>query len=180
MHISKALPIMASLASAATAQSDVVAPTMSLLYSMACDLGERFSLGPVPFGQERYVIPIIGGTFKGPKISGKHYQLSAYLQQLLNDHDTGKILNLGADWLLVDAHGNARPDTRYNLQADDGTYIYVQTEGPTQKDGRILLRGKFETSVNGTYSWLNDIVAVGVLSVNGSSQVLIDMWQVNP
>jgi hypothetical protein len=80
MHISKALPIMASLTSAATAQSDVVAPTMSLLYSMACDLGERFSLGPVPFGQERYVIPIIGGTFKGPKISGKHYQLSAYLQ----------------------------------------------------------------------------------------------------
>ena len=48
---------------------------MSLLYSMACDLGERFSLGPVPYGQERYVIPIIGGTFKGPRISGKQWRL---------------------------------------------------------------------------------------------------------
>jgi hypothetical protein len=75
----------------------------------------------------------------------------------------------------VDSLGNARPDTRYNIQADDGTYIYVQTEGPTLKDGRILLRGKFETSANGTYAWMNDVVAVGVLTVNGSSQVLIDM-----
>lgn len=91
----------------------------------------------------------------------------------------GKILNLGADWLLVDAHGNARPDTRYNLQTDDGTYIYIQTEGPTQKDGRILLRGKFETAVDGPYGWLNDIIAVGVLNVNGTNQVLIDMFQVN-
>jgi hypothetical protein len=92
----------------------------------------------------------------------------------------GKVLNLGADWLLVDARGNARPDTRYNIQTDDGTYIYVQTEGPTLKDGRILLRGKFETSTNGTYAWMNDVVAVGVLNVNGTNQVLIDMWEVNP
>jgi hypothetical protein len=92
----------------------------------------------------------------------------------------GKILNLGADWLLVDARGTARPDTRYNLQTDDGTYIYVQTEGPTIKDGRILLRGKFETSANGTFAWLNDVVAVGVLNVNGTNQVLIDMWEVSP
>jgi hypothetical protein len=89
-------------------------------------------------------------------------------------------MNIGADWLLVDARGIARPDTRYNLQTDDGTYIYVQTEGPTQQDGRILLRAKFETNTNGTYSWLNEVVAVGVLTVNGTEQVLINMWQVNP
>jgi hypothetical protein len=99
---------------------------------------------------------------------------------VIPDRLSGKILNLGADWLLVDAQGNARPDTRYNLQTDDGTYIYVQTEGPTLKDGRILLRGKFETSANGTYAWMNDIVGVGVLNVNGTNQVLIDMWQVVP
>ncbi|KAH8698113.1 hypothetical protein GQ44DRAFT_633320, partial [Phaeosphaeriaceae sp. PMI808] len=104
---------------------------------------------------------IIGGTFKGPRVSGK-------------------IMNVGADWLLVDTRGNARPDTRYNLQTDDGAYIYVQTEGPTLKDGRILLRGKFEADTNGTYSWMNDVIAVGVLTVNGTNQVLINMWQVNP
>jgi hypothetical protein len=79
----------------------------------------------------------------------------------------------------VDARGNARPDTRYNIQTDDGTYIYVQTEGPTLADGRILLRGKFETSTNGTYAWLNDVVAVGVLTA-GADKVSIDMWQVSP
>jgi hypothetical protein len=91
----------------------------------------------------------------------------------------GKVLNLGADWLLVDSRGNSRPDTRYNIQTDDGTYIYVQTEGPTLKDGRILLRGKFETNTNGTYAWLNDVVGVGVLTAK-TNQVLIDMWEVSP
>ena len=52
------------------AQSDPQPPTMTLLYHMEVQLGERFSLGPVPNGQERIVIPIIGGTFKGPKLSG--------------------------------------------------------------------------------------------------------------
>jgi hypothetical protein len=27
---------------------------------------------------------------------------------------------------------------------------------------------------------LNDVVAVGVLNVNGTNQVLIDMWEVSP
>jgi hypothetical protein len=101
-----------------------------------------------------------------------------YLQS--SKYCAGKVLNIGADWLLVDARGNARPDTRYNIQTDDGTYIYVQTQGPTLGDGRIMLQGKFETSANGTYAWLNDVVAVGVLTVNGLSEVLIDMWQATP
>ncbi|KAF2621105.1 hypothetical protein BU25DRAFT_380168 [Macroventuria anomochaeta] len=135
-------------------------PKMTLLYHMEVQLGERFSLGPVPNGQERIVIPIVGGTFKGLKLSGK-------------------VLNLGADWRLTDVDGKIRPDARYNIQTDDGTWIYVQTEGPTQSDGRTLLRGKFETAKNGAYNWLNDIVAVGVLTRNGTSGVVIDMWEAN-
>jgi hypothetical protein len=39
---------------------------------MIADLGDPFSLGgPVVEGQQRLCIPIIGGTFKGPKLSGK-------------------------------------------------------------------------------------------------------------
>ena len=89
-------------------------------------------------------------------------------------------MNVGADWLLVDAHGTSRPDTRYNLQTDDGAIIYVQTNGPTVQDGKIMLSGKFETDSNGTYSWMNDVVGVGVLNVNGTNQVLIDMWSATP
>jgi hypothetical protein len=90
----------------------------------------------------------------------------------------GKVLNLGADWRLTDKDGKIRPDARYNIQTDDGAWIYVQTEGPTQADGRTLLRGKFEAATNGTYNWLNDVVAVGVLTRNGTEKVIIDMWQV--
>lgn len=50
--------------------SDPQPPTMTLLYHMEVQLGERFAMGPVPNGQERIVIPIVGGTFKGPKLSG--------------------------------------------------------------------------------------------------------------
>jgi hypothetical protein len=92
----------------------------------------------------------------------------------------GKVLNLGADWRLTDANGQIRPDARYNIQTDDGTYIYVMTEGlPPGEDGRTMLRGKFETATNGTYAWLNDVAAVGVLTRSGTESVSIDMWQVS-
>lgn len=54
-----------------------VAPKMTLLYRMEALLGDRFSLGSIPTGQERIVIPIVGGTFKGPKLSGMHFQTPA-------------------------------------------------------------------------------------------------------
>jgi hypothetical protein len=55
----------------ASNSSDHQPPTMTLLYHMEVQLGERFSMGPVPNGQERIVIPIVGGIFKGPKLQGK-------------------------------------------------------------------------------------------------------------
>ena len=71
MHLSRPLSILTVLAANnVMARNDPQPPAMSLLYHMEVQLGERFSLGPVPNGQERIVIPIIGGTFKGPKLSG--------------------------------------------------------------------------------------------------------------
>ncbi|KAF2832665.1 hypothetical protein CC86DRAFT_401416 [Ophiobolus disseminans] len=143
------------------AQSDPIAPKMTLLYSMTALLGNRFSLGPIPTGQERIVIPITGGTFKGPRMNGS-------------------VLPTGSDWRLTDANGAIRPDARYNLLTDDGTYIYIQTEGFPLPDGRTMLRGKFEAGSNGTYAWLNDVVGVGVLRREGTSAVVIEMWHATP
>jgi hypothetical protein len=53
------------------AQTNPIPPKMTLLYSMEALLGDRFSLGPVPYGQDRIVIPIVGGTFKGPRMCGE-------------------------------------------------------------------------------------------------------------
>lgn len=73
MHFFTPLTALAALTSYVMAQnsSDPQPPTMTLLYHMEVQLGERFSMGPVPNGQERIVIPIVGGTFKGPKLQGK-------------------------------------------------------------------------------------------------------------
>jgi len=59
----------------ASHSTDPQPPQMTLLYHMEVQLGERFSLGPVPNGQERIVIPIVGGTFKGPRLSGSSAHL---------------------------------------------------------------------------------------------------------
>ena len=174
---------------------------------MEAKLGDRFSLGSIPTGQERIVIPITGGTFKGPRVSGKWFERRVFPSCSIHcnkrwlpvtppscDYKThyvintivlticiGTILNLGADWRLTDAQGKFRPDARYNLQTDDGTYVYVQTEGlPPAADGApSMLRGKFETDTNGTAAWMNDVAAVGVIRRKGTEAVLIDMWEVS-
>lgn len=71
MHIFKSITAFALFTMAQiAAQEAPVAPKMTLLYSMDALLGERFSLGPIPTGDERIVIPIVGGTFKGPRMNG--------------------------------------------------------------------------------------------------------------
>ncbi|KAL2165661.1 hypothetical protein VTG60DRAFT_4065 [Thermothelomyces hinnuleus] len=66
-------------------------------------------------------------------------------------------------------------DTRYHLQTDDGAHIFIRTAGPAQEDGKIHLSIKFETGSE-KYYWLNNIVAVGVLTT-GNGYVAIDGWQ---
>lgn len=70
MQLLKHLSICATLATYVMATSDPLPPTMTLLYHMEIQLGDRFSIGSVPNGQERIVIPIVGGTFTGPRLSG--------------------------------------------------------------------------------------------------------------
>ena len=66
------LTVLAPLVMADVMESEPapVMPQLTLLYSMRAELGERFSLGSVPTGQERIVIPIVGGTFTGPRLNG--------------------------------------------------------------------------------------------------------------
>jgi len=116
------------------------------------ELGETTDLG------KRRIIPITGGKFEGP---------------LLN----GKILNNGADWQIVTRDGLAIIDTRYLLQADDDSLIYVQTKGfrygppevmakiakgevvdPSQYYFRVYMM--FETSSK-KYNWLNRAMGIG-------------------
>ncbi|KAM0221295.1 hypothetical protein ACHAQD_005652 [Fusarium lateritium] len=135
-------------------------PSYEFLYTVNATLGERWQIGNYSQGS-RVVIPITGGTFKGPRLSGT-------------------VSNLGADWGLTDTKGVFFPDTRYNLRTHDGVDIYIQTSGPTQPDGRTLLRGVFQVG-HPDYEWLNYVLAVGVLqrppAESSGKYVVIDMWQ---
>lgn len=89
---------------------------------------------------------------------------------------SGIVSDLGADWGITDNNtGIFSADTRYNLVTDDGANIFIQTSGPKQPDGHIHLRAIFETG-HPDYYWLNEIVAVGVLTP-GDGWVSIDSWQ---
>ncbi|AEO67596.1 26b93eb9-0beb-4bf3-b428-2f1ddc3b0f6f [Thermothielavioides terrestris] len=149
------LCFFASAASAAKHAKTPAAPGLTYLYSLNCTLGPSIAVGSGPHGT-RTVIPITGGTFSGPRLSGK-------------------VLDLGADWGLVDRNGTFSADTRYQLQTDDGANIFIRTSGPAQPDGHLHLRMEFETG-SAKYYWLNNIVAVGILTT-GNGYVLIDGWQ---
>lgn len=97
-------------------------------------------------------------------------------------------MNLGADWGLTDPQtGIFSADTRYNFRTHDGANILLQTSGPAQPEGGLQLRVLFETG-DKDYYWLNNVVAVGLLSsVEDKSErkpgdsffLRIDVWHVS-
>ncbi|CAJ2514035.1 Uu.00g021540.m01.CDS01 [Anthostomella pinea] len=135
--------------------ADPAPPGLAYLYTVNVTLGDAIDVGLGPKGT-RIVIPITGGTFSGPKLSGN-------------------VLNVGADWGLADRNGTFSPDSRYQLQTDDGANIFIQTNGPLQPDNTTHLRVTFETG-NADYYWVNNVLAVGILR-SGTGYVVIDTWQ---
>ncbi|KAF2848034.1 hypothetical protein T440DRAFT_470619 [Plenodomus tracheiphilus IPT5] len=136
-------------------------PGLSHLYTAIADCKAGIFTTQSPKGI-RTSIPIVGGNFTGPRLKGQ-------------------ILNLGADWGTTDPQtGIFAPDTRYQLQTDNGANIYVQTSGAMQPDKTVHLRAVFETG-DKEYYWLNNIVAVGILQLiatydDGSYSLQIDVW----
>lgn len=94
----------------------------------------------------RQIVPVIGGTFEGPKLRGK-------------------VMPPGADW-LVRINDNLRwLDIRTLLLTDDDQRIYLTYRGvlytpPGQpRHQRVIMM--FETGSE-KYAWLQNMVAVGV------------------
>lgn len=169
-------------------------PGLTFLYTLNCTLGTVLDIGYGPRGH-RVAIPITGGYFKGPRLSGEIALFTPDLptppgqcgmEQVavqaggrgfsqLTLH-AGTVSDLGADWGITDnSTGIFSADTRYNLVTDDGANIFIQTSGPQQPDGHLHLREVFETG-HPAYYWLNNIVAVGILT-SGDGWVSIDSWQ---
>lgn len=133
------------------------APGLRHLADLDVELAAPIELGDGPRGRRR-IIPIIGGTVTGERLSGE-------------------ILNLGADWQTVFSDGTAELDTRYAMRSHDGASIDIRNFGYRHGPKDVLealVRGeavdpslyymrtqpRFETG-DARYAWLNRIVCIG-------------------
>lgn len=150
-----------------------VEPSLRFLYTSSVLVGAPMVVGSTPYG-ERRIIPILGGSFAGSKLSGK-------------------ILPGGADWQVVRTDDTAELEARYTLETDDGALIYVLNQGIRSGSKEVmgrLARGEkvhageyyfrtrpvFETGAP-KYQWLHRIVAVAT-GERLLNEVIITVYEV--
>jgi hypothetical protein len=131
-------------------------------------IGEMLSFGKSKYG-ERRIIPITGGTFKGPNIEGI-------------------VLPGSADWQLVRPDGDVELYARYTLKTTDGALIQVTNRvlmhmSKDSKTGPYLRSViDFEAPSAGPHDWLNHAIFLGTLTMPQSMPkdkpyVIISVYQ---
>jgi hypothetical protein len=166
----EATPLPAAQAVATPAPAP---PRLTFAFELRVQVGPPQEFGEVPRGRRR-IIPILGGTFEGPNIQGK-------------------VLPGGADWQIVRADGFAELDTRYVLQTDSGSLIYIQNAGMRHAPPEVqkkLIAGEavdpsqvyfttvptFETSAP-ELQWLTRSIFVATAERH-PSDVIVRVWRV--
>jgi hypothetical protein len=114
------------------------------LLDLVFERGPANNVGPI--GVKRVVVPVLGGTFEGPKLRGA-------------------VIGPSGDWIVARPDGSSVLDLRLLLQTDDAQKIYMACRGIayTPPGGTLFARilPMFETGA-AKYLWLNNVVAVGV------------------
>ncbi len=134
------------LGSANAASTDE--PGLAFVYEALVTLEPTIEVGTTPLGVRRRV-PITGGRFKGPDISGK-------------------VLAGGADWQLQRGDNWTVIEADYMMQAEDGTLIHVRNVGltnsrvPGLKQRYLRTVPSFEAP-EGRHGWLNQAIFVGTI-----------------
>ena len=122
------------------------APEARLAWEAQVDIGERQSLGHGPRG-ERFIVPILGGRFEGPRLRGT-------------------VLPGGADRQLLRADGVKELDALYELQTDDGAVITVRNRVLIDESATPARYARSVLQLSapaGPHDWLNRRVFVGTL-----------------
>jgi hypothetical protein len=150
-----------------------VKPSLHLLYTSVIEVESPLAVGKTACG-ERRIINIRGGSFEGPRLSGK-------------------VLPGGADWQVIRNDGVTELEAKYTLQAQDGALIYVTNWGLRHGPAEIMKRiaeghevdpagyyfrttPRFETG-SSRYRWLNRTVAVAS-GERRASKVVITVYEV--
>jgi len=137
------------------------APQLEFLYHLDIELGPPVTIGDTPRGH-RLIVPVLGGRFEGPRISGT-------------------ILAGGTDALLIRPDGITELDVRATLETNDGALIYcayrglatnvpavmprwAQGEAISPDEYSITALPAFETSAP-QYAWLQESVAIAKVTL---------------
>ncbi len=137
------------------------APQLEFLYHLDAELGPPVPIGDTPRGN-RMIVPVLGGRFEGPRISGT-------------------IQPGGTDALLIRPDGITELDVRATLETNDGALIYCAYRGlatnvpavmPRWAQGEeispdeytITATPSFETSAP-QYRWLHESVAIAKITL---------------
>jgi muconolactone delta-isomerase len=111
------------------------APRLTPVYRLEAALGEPLDLGETAHGRRR-IVPLAGGTFTGPNLSGT------------------LVPGASADWQTVLPDGTALGDIRYTLRTDSGDLLYVQSQGIRHGPADVLARlGRGEDVNAGEYTF---------------------------
>jgi len=144
-------------------------PRFEFVYECDATLAPAVELGKTVEGQRR-IIPITGGTVRGPKIRAE-------------------LLHGGWDWNLSRSDGAGSVEAAYYMKTDDGVLIRIVNKGvgrggpppaPSANGERFFMftTPSFEAPL-GKYDWLNRAVFVGTLGARKDTHnaVLIRVFQ---
>ncbi|WBL22757.1 DUF3237 domain-containing protein [Zunongwangia sp. HRR-M8] len=153
-----------SLFSFKTVGQEFEPPELEFAFELRVTIDTPIELGEAPLGK-RIMIPISGGTFKGPKLKGT-------------------ILKKGADYQYITNNGElVHLDAIYAIKTDDGVFINVRNTGiiynPKQENSAPYFRAapKFEAPINSKYAWLNN--AIFICKPEGKKEYIsIQVWKV--
>ena len=122
------------------------------LWDAKVTIANAINVGDSKYGN-RNIIPITGGTFEGPKISGE-------------------VLPYGADWQLVRPDGDVEFNARYLLKTNDGYTIQVINKVLMHMDTTNQKPEMYTKSVidleapkNSPYAYLNHAIFLGTLTI---------------
>jgi hypothetical protein len=105
----------------ATVSSHLPEPRLTKVYRLEASLAPPLELGQAPLGHRR-IVPLSGGTFSGPEISGR------------------LLPGASADWQTILPDGTAVGDIRYVLETDRGDLLYVQSRSIRHGSPEVLAR----------------------------------------
>jgi hypothetical protein len=100
--------------------ADVTDPVLTFAFELRASVGAPQEIGDVRGGRRR-IVPILGGTLEGSGLRGR-------------------VVPGGADWQLIQPDGFSELDTRYTIETDAGSVIYVQNAGIRHAAPEVMQR----------------------------------------